>query len=99
MLLWAGRDCLPKMFDDARQESSAAEQAFDEYMRNVEMLRRNEPIYGGNAGATHFHDRRAAAAGPWYAIDPGTALLWGGMLLVDVAVVVWLFRKWRHSAT
>jgi hypothetical protein len=97
MLLWAGRDSLSKMFDDARQEPSASERSFDEYMRNVELLRKEQPIYGGNAGATHRFDNRRAAKS-WYDTDMGTAVLWGGMFLFDAAIVVWLVRLWRRKA-
>jgi hypothetical protein len=97
MLLWAGRDCLPKMFDDARDEPSASERDFEEYMRNVDMLRQNKPIYGGNAGATHFHDQQVRET-PWYDTDPGTAVVWGAIILVDAAIVLWLLRTWRQKS-
>jgi hypothetical protein len=50
LLLWAGRDCLMKMLDDARTEPSSSERQFAEYIENVELLRQGKPIYGGDLG-------------------------------------------------
>lgn len=97
MLLWAGRDCLTKMFDDAREEPSRSEAKFDEYMQNVERLRKNEPIYGGNLAATHLYDHIRPVARAWYAVSNTTLTMWGVITVANIGVVIWLIRRWRKN--
>lgn len=99
MLLWAARDCLPKMFDDARTEPSAAEARYDEYMANVELLEKNQPIYGGNFGG-RVNRQTGAFVGPagTGVGGPGwtTILIVIVMVIADAAIVLWLVRAWRN---
>lgn len=92
MLLWAARDCLPKMFHDARTEPSDAERRFDEYMQNVALLQRNEPIYGGNLGGRIARGSAQSLTGS----GPTTNLLVLGMIVVDAALVVGGIWWWRR---
>jgi hypothetical protein len=98
MLLWSARDCLPKMFSDARKEPSASEARYDEYMANIAALEKNQPIYGGNLGG-----RINRSTGEF--MTPGQIALpvsWTTMLMivvmvaVDLAIIVWLVRAWRR---
>jgi hypothetical protein len=97
LLLWAGRDCLPYMFDDAREKPSASERLFDEYMQNVRLLDEQKPIYGGGRGAIRTRGQLPTIR-PWYDVDLETAALWGTMILVDVGIVFWLIRAWLIRA-
>lgn len=87
MLLWSARDCLPKMFADARQQPNAAEQRYDEYMQNVALLREGSPIYAayvgdGSAGAQRSEE------------SPLSRALVVAMLLADAAIVIWFVYWW-----
>lgn len=100
MLLWAGRDGLKKMFDDAREEPSRSEAKFVEYMQNVERLKKNEPIYGGNLGATHLYDNVRAMHRATSAVTRAsktTFATWGGIAAVNVGILAWLVRRWRRG--
>ncbi|MBL8851660.1 MAG: DUF4339 domain-containing protein [Planctomycetaceae bacterium] len=99
MLLWSARDCLPKMFVDARQEPSASEARYDEYMGNVAALEKNQPIYGGNLGGRINRDTgsfsapgQAAGGGPEWT----TIALIAVMVVADLAIMAWLFRAWQR---
>ena len=87
MLLWSARDCLPKMFADARQQPNAAEQRYDEYMQNVALLQKGLPIYARNAGA--------ASAGPRGPEEsPLSRAVVVAVLLADGAIVIWFVYWW-----
>ena len=96
MLLWSARDCLPEMFADSRNEPSAAENRYDEYMQNVAILQQNQPIYGNK-------DRvRTARSSGWVNPEDGLLmqLLFVAMLVADAAIIAWLVRQWlRRRAT
>jgi len=99
MLLWSARDCLPKMFVDARAEPSATEARYDEYMANVAALEKDQPIYGGNLGGRI--DRSTGnfiGGGPLLGSGPelSTILIVVVMIIADLAIVVWLVRAWRN---
>jgi hypothetical protein len=101
MLLWSARDCLPKMFQDARTEPSAAEKRYDEYMANVAALEKNQPIYGGNLGGRI--NRSTMSFGGLPAIGHAlnqtswtTLAMVGLMIVADVAIAFWLLRAWRR---
>lgn len=99
MLLWSARDCLPRMFDDARTEPSASEARYDEYMANVELLEKNQPIYGGNFGG-RVNRQTGSFVGPGGVLAGGpswtTMLIVLVMIVADVAIVLWLVRAWRN---
>ena len=99
MLLWSARDCLPKMFVDARKEPRSSEAHYDEYMGNVAALEKNQPIYGGNLGGRINRDTgsfmapgQSATGGPeWTTIAVIVV-----MVVADVAIMFWLFRAWQR---
>jgi hypothetical protein len=94
MLLWSGRDCLPRMFDDSRTEPSTSEARYDEYMANVDALEKNQPIYGGNLGArpsSSFGGINLGAGPGWM-----TILIVVVMVVADLAIILWLVRAWRN---
>lgn len=97
MLLWAGRDCLTKMFDDAREEPSRTEEKFNEYMQNVDRLRKDQPIYGGNLGATHLYDHIIPLMRAKQKVGSTTFLIWGAIAVTNIGVLTWLIRRWRQG--
>lgn len=93
LLLWAGRDCLPQMLADARTEPSAAERRFEEYLTSAEKIQQGEAIKGYKPG---LDDGLARSTWRWITGDPLSAAMWGVMVPIDVAIVLWLGRMWRR---
>jgi hypothetical protein len=90
-LLWAGRDCLPKMFDDARAAPSSSERQLAEYLQNVTLLRAGKPIYNSHAGTRAPVARRPSLV-RWIAAEPATSTLALLLTATNVALVAWLLR-------
>jgi hypothetical protein len=96
-LLWAGRDCLPKMFVDARTEPSAAEHQLKEYLENVQLLSQGKPIYGGNRGGRRLQSSETFSVTNWLAHDPIGAIITGLLTLTNFAIVIWFVRRKRRG--
>ena len=93
LLLWASRDCLPKMFSDARTEPSSSETLLAEYLENVERLQKGERVYRTSPAGPRF---QAKSSFDWFKTDPITALISVFFTLSNVVVVSWLFWVVRH---
>ena len=98
-LLWAGRDCLPKMFDDARIEPSASERKFVEYLENVQLLSQGKPIYGGNRGGRRPRSSETFSFSNWFAHDPKGAIFTMVLTLTNFAIVIWFVRRKRRGTS
>lgn len=99
-LLWASRDCLPKMFLDARKTPSEAETQLAEYMGNVDQLRNGKDVYGGNQQAPGRFRRVNNSASGWFADDPLMTGLGIAFTVVNLAVVGWIVASLiRRPAT
>lgn len=96
-LLWAGRDCLPKMFDDARIEPSSSERRFAEYLENVQLLSQGKPVYGGNQGGRRLRSSETFSFGNWIAQDPFGATLTVLLTATNFAIVIWFVRGKRRG--
>ena len=92
-LLWAGRDCLPKMLVDARDVPSSSEQQFSEYLENVKLLGEGKPIYGGNQGGRRPRGQGVASLGDWFASDPFTGAITILLTVTNVGLVLWFVRS------
>ncbi|WP_157605421.1 DUF4339 domain-containing protein [Schlesneria paludicola] len=92
LMLWASRDCLPKMFHDARSEPSQTEAKLTEYIRNVDRLRKGEPIYGGNLGGYRPRTMAASSLLQWFIQEPVTAAMAVLLTTANLAIVAWLFK-------
>lgn len=91
LLLWAGRDCLPKMFDDAHTAPSRAEEQLAEYLENVQRLRQGQVIYGGNLGG-YRPPPRIVTVSRWFGGDPVTAALAIALTIGNLGLAAWLLR-------
>lgn len=99
-LLWAGRDCLPKMFADARTEPSASEKEFSEYLNNVQLLSEGKSIYGGNQGGRRPQTLGTTSLGLWLSSDPVGAIATLLLTAANFGIVVWfLWGRRRRRAT
>lgn len=96
-LLWSSRDCLPKMFLDARKEPSESETQLAEYLANVDNLRKGQPVYGGNLRAPRRNGHVEYSSSSWFTDDPMMTSLGIAFTVVNLAVVGWiltsLFKK------
>ena len=93
LLLWASRDCLPKMFLDARSAPSSSEKLLADYLENVEHLRAGKPIYGGNS-QSHIHlfgQSRTSFVG-WFKEDPITVILGVILTAANFVFVGWFVK-------
>jgi len=88
-MLFASRDCLPKMLKDSREEVSAAERKFTQHLKNVEFLRNGRDLFGGNLRRRFPGVSRAIGS------FSTTEIAGAAFVLVDIAVVLWLVRMWR----
>lgn len=93
LMLWASRDCLTKMFHDARTESSHSEGKLTEYLQNVDRLRKGEPIYGGNLGGYRPRTIAVPSFMHWVIQEPVTAAI--GLLLTaaNLLIAAWLLKS------
>jgi hypothetical protein len=92
-LLWAGRDCLPKMFNDARIEPSSSEQQLAEYLENVQLLSQGKTIYGGNQGGRRPRSSETFAITKWIAQNPVGATFNALLTATNFAIVIWFVRR------
>ena len=98
-LLWAGRDCLPKMFDDARMGSSSSEKQFVEYLENVQLLGEGKQIYGGNQGGRRPRLSETFSVTNWVAQDPTGATFTVLLTMTNVAIVIWFVSRKRRCTS
>jgi hypothetical protein len=96
LLLWASRDCLPKMFEDARVEPSLAELRLAEYLENVDRLRVGQPVYGGNLKAPRNASVQTVSSVDrlvgWFRSDPTTAIMGVLLTAVNMFAVFWFLK-------
>lgn len=85
-LLYAGRDYLPQMLDDAREERSESETKFADHLQRARWLKEGKDLNGIYRGP------RLLTVGQ---IPDNTTLIFGVVFVVfDIWVVVWLLRRW-----
>jgi hypothetical protein len=92
-LLWAGRDCLPLMFNDARNEPSSSEQQFAEYLENVQLLSQGKPVYGGIQSGRQSRLPETFSLRNWIERDPVAAGLSGLLAAAGFVTVIWYKRR------
>lgn len=96
-LLWAGRDCLPKMFDDARIEPSSSEQQFTEYLENVNLLSQGKPVYGGTQNGSQPQLSETFSFKRWLDRDPVGAVFTVLFMATSFVIVIWFIRRNRRG--
>jgi hypothetical protein len=97
LLLWANRDCLLKMFDNARTEPSQSESLLAEYLENVDRLKAGDDIYVRDSrDIVRFgFQKKKANVKSWLA-DPTTASLAVFLSLLNLTLLgrfVWRLAR------
>ncbi len=91
-LLWAGRDCLPKMLADARQQESPSEEKFAGYLRRAIWLNEGKDLNGRLPYLT-------STVSPFaFGSDFMQTIFVAAFIIVDVIVLVWFLGKWRKTS-
>lgn len=88
-LLWAGRDNLLKMLDDARSEKSDTETRFADHLQRAKWLREGKDLNGVL--------RRGPMALPWFLSDMTTILIAIPMFVINLWIVGRLLFGRRSS--
>ena len=92
-LLWAGRDYLPQMLDDARTDESRSETKFAEHLRRANWMKQGRDING------NMRRRNASPASSLFLTDNTTTVLGIAFLIVDVGFVVWFLKGRRKTGS
>ncbi len=90
-LLWAGRDYLLKMLDDAHDQVSPSEEYFEQEFRRAIWLTQGKNLSG--RGGFVRHQPRS-----FFLSDTMTGIFGIAFVIVDVGIVVW-FLQGRRNAT
>jgi hypothetical protein len=98
-LLWAGRDCLPLMFNDARIDPSSSEHQFAEHLDNVQLLSQGKPVYGGNPNGGQSLLPETVSLSNWFDRDPVAVGLTGILAATGFATVIWYMRRNRRGTS